>query len=604
MKQGQQVRPCSIERLTTNGHQFTRTQHHFRRLDVMYCQTIFQAVHTAGVFRNVTANRAGDLRRRVRRIKKAQARDRLGNIEIGHPRLDNSRHCRLVNTEYPVELRQHEQHTLTVRHGTPGKAGACAPRDNGYTMPVTEGNNLLHFFNRRRYDNQPRQLALGRQSVSFVDLETGVIADDVGTNRPDLSIKFNVIDCHRPLLYPFIPVRRHLQSDHYTQPFRYNRPLRQTGCTKVAISTVEDILDEFRLGNMVLIMDDEDRENEGDLIIAADVVTPEHITFFARHACGLICLTITEDRAKRLKLPLMADKNGSTYETNFTVSIEAAEGITTGISAADRAKTVHAATAKNATANDIVQPGHIFPIIAQPGGVLTRAGHTEAGCDLARMSGYEPAAVIVEVMNEDGTMAQRPQLEEFAEKHGIKVGTIADLIHYRNLYDTTIEMVDQKNVDTVYGRFNLRTYKDNISDSVHYALCAGEINETEPCLVRVQVVNTLRDVLNTTRPGFNDTWSLNDSMQRVAEEGKGVIVLVGQEFNLHEEMNQAIHFPQIPPAQRQVNESGGAYKLIGTGSQILKDVGVGKMRLLSSPIRYHAISGFDLEVVEFVEKGE
>ena len=348
-------------------------------------------------------------------------------------------------------------------------------------------------------------------------------------------------------------------------------------------------------------MDDEDRENEGDLIIAADVVTPENITFFARHACGLICLTITEERAKRLNLPLMADNNGSTYETNFTVSIEAAEGITTGISAADRAKTVRDAVAKTAKASDIVQPGHIFPIIAQPGGVLTRAGHTEAGCDLARLSGYEPASVIVEVMNEDGTMAQRPELERFAEKHGIKVGTIADLIHYRNLYDTTIEQVDLKSVDTAFGEFRLHTYKDNISDCIHYALVKGEISEADPCLVRVQVVNTLRDLFNTTRPGFSDTWSLTDSMQRIASEEKGAIVLVGQEFNQVEELNQVIHFPEVPPVQRHSNEAG-AYRVIGTGSQILRDVGVGKMCLLSSPTRFNAISGFDLEVVEFIEK--
>ncbi len=369
----------------------------------------------------------------------------------------------------------------------------------------------------------------------------------------------------------------------------------------MTISTAEEILDDFRQGKMVLMMDDEDRENEGDLIIAADVVTAEHITFFARHACGLICLTITEERAQRLNLPLMADSNGSTYETNFTVSIEAAEGITTGISAADRAKTVRDAVAKTAQANDIVQPGHIFPIIAQPGGVLTRAGHTEAGCDLARMAGYEPASVIVEVMNEDGTMAQRRELELFAEKHGIRVGTIADLIHYRNLYDTTIEQIDLKTVNTAFGDFRLHTYKDNISDCVHYALALGDIAEHEPCLVRVQVVNTLRDLFNTTRPGFSDTWSLKDSMQHIAERGSGVVVLVGQEFNQAEELNQVIHFPDVPPVQRHSNEAG-AYRVIGTGSQILRNVGVGKMRLLSSPTRFNAISGFDLEVVEFIEK--
>ncbi len=369
----------------------------------------------------------------------------------------------------------------------------------------------------------------------------------------------------------------------------------------MAINTIEEILDDFRQGKMVLIMDDEDRENEGDLIIAADVVTPEHITFFARYACGLICLTLTETRAQQLKLPLMVDKNKSMHETNFTVSIEAAEGISTGISAADRAKTVRTAVAKNAMAEDLVQPGHIFPLIAQPGGVLTRAGHTEAGCDLARMSGYEPASVIVEVMNEDGTMAKRPELEAFAEKHDIKIGTIADLIQYRNLYDTTIEKIDEKTVSTTTGEFLLKTYKDNISECVHYALVKGDIKEDEPCMVRVHVLNTLRDVLQTTRPGFTDTWSLPDAMAHIEEEGQGVVVLIGQEYSQAHELEQVQHFPEMPPIQRHTNEAG-VYRVVGTGSQILRDVGVTKMRLLSAPTRFNAISGFNLEVVEFVEK--
>ncbi len=369
----------------------------------------------------------------------------------------------------------------------------------------------------------------------------------------------------------------------------------------MAINTVEEILEDFRQGKMVLIMDDEDRENEGDLIIAADVVTPEHITFFARYACGLICLTVTEERAQQLNLPLMVDKNKSMHETNFTVSIEAAEGISTGISAADRAKTVRTAVAKNARADDLVQPGHIFPLIAQPGGVLTRAGHTEAGCDLARLAGYEPASVIVEVMNEDGTMAKRPELEVFAEKHNIKIGTIADLIQYRNLHDTTIEQVDERNVPTIHGDFLLKTYKDNISECVHYALVKGDIDEDKPCLVRVHVLNTLRDILHTTRPGFSETWSLSDAMAHISKEGEGVVVLIGQEFNQMAELDHVSHFPEIPPIQRHTNEAG-VYRVVGTGSQILRNVGVTKMRLLSSPTRYNAISGFNLEVVEFVEK--
>jgi 3,4-dihydroxy 2-butanone 4-phosphate synthase / GTP cyclohydrolase II len=368
----------------------------------------------------------------------------------------------------------------------------------------------------------------------------------------------------------------------------------------MAISTTAEILEDFRQGKMVLIMDDEDRENEGDLIIAAEMITPAHITFMAREACGLICLTLTEARGRQLNLPLMVVNNNSLHETNFTVSIEAAQGITTGISAADRAHTVRAAVAKNAVPDDLVMPGHIFPLIAKRGGVLTRAGHTEAGCDLARMAGFEPASVIVEVMNEDGTMAKRPELEIFAEKHGIKLGTIADLIHYRTVNDKTIELVSAKPVTTAHGDFTLRTYTDSISNGIHYALVKGEIHEDEPCLVRVQTLNTLRDIIGTVRPGVKKTWSLAESMAHIATEGKGVVVIVDQEPFPAEELEQIEWYPAVPPTQRVHTESG-AYRVIGTGSQILRDLGVGKMRVLSTPTRYNALSGFSLEVVEFVE---
>lgn len=377
--------------------------------------------------------------------------------------------------------------------------------------------------------------------------------------------------------------------------------LANYGGFNVSLNTIEEILDDFRQGKMVLIMDDEDRENEGDLIIAADVVTPEHITFFVRNACGLVCLTITEERARQLNIPLMVDLNNSQHETNFTVSIEAAEGITTGISAADRARTVRVAVAKNAAPDDLVMPGHIFPIVAKPGGVLTRAGHTEAGCDLARLSGYEPAAVIVEVMNEDGTMAKRPQLEEFAKQHKIKTGTIADLIQYRAINDKTIEFVGEKRVETDHGDFLLKTYTDTVSECIHHALVKGDIDENDPCLVRVQEVGILRDVLGTQRPGFKKTWSLAQSMEKIAAEGKGVIVIVGKTHSREDELTQFQYFPDIPPIQRVPNEAGALFRVVGTGSQILRDIGVGKMRLLSSPIRYNAISGFHLQVIEFIE---
>ena len=367
------------------------------------------------------------------------------------------------------------------------------------------------------------------------------------------------------------------------------------------INSIEEILEDFRCGKMVLIMDDEDRENEGDLIIAADCITANDVTFFARNACGLICLTLTEEKASQLKLPLMVEKNGSSHSTNFTVSIEAAEGISTGISAADRAQTIKTAVNKNAQPSDLVQPGHIFPLISQPGGVLTRAGHTEAGTDLARLSGHEPASVIVEVMNEDGTMAKRPELEAFAEKHGIKIGTIADLIQYRSLHDTTIEKMDQRSVNTAHGSFVLKTYRDNISDCVHYALVRGEVTQDSPCPVRVHLLNTLRDIFQTVSPEFSDSWSLSESMKFIDDANHGVIVLIGQEFNQAHELKKVSLFPEVTPAAAKSSDTG-SYRVVGTGSQILRDVGVGKMRLLSSPTRYNAISGFNLEVIEFIEK--
>ncbi len=366
------------------------------------------------------------------------------------------------------------------------------------------------------------------------------------------------------------------------------------------MNSAEEILEDFRQGKMVLIMDDEDRENEGDLIIAAEVVTPEHITFMAREACGLICLTLTEQRGRQLNLPLMVESNTSLHETNFTVSIEAASGITTGISAADRARTVRTAVAKNARPEDIVMPGHIFPLIAKNGGILTRAGHTEAGCDLARLAGYEPASVIVEVMNEDGTMAKRPELEVFAEKHNIKIGTIADLIHYRNLNDRTVDKVDERTIQTAHGEFQLHTYTDRVSEGIHYALTCGEIKADEPSLVRVQTVNYLRDIFATERPGFRQSWSIPNALAAIAEEGHGAIVIVDQPESKQETLAQIEHFPEMPPIQKGLSESG-VYRVVGTGSQILRDIGVGKMRLLSSPVRFNAISGFDLEVVEYVE---
>src|SRR5574344_2468358 len=295
----------------------------------------------------------------------------------------------------------------------------------------------------------------------------------------------------------------------------------------MALSTTAEIIDEFRQGKMVILMDDEDRENEGDLIMPASMVRPEDINFMARYGRGLICLTLTKKRCQQLNLPLMVGNNGAQFSTNFTVSIEAAEGVTTGISAADRSRTVQTAVAPNAQASDVVQPGHIFPLMAQEGGVLTRAGHTEAGCDLARLAGFEPAAVIVEILNEDGTMARRPDLEKFAAEHGIKLGTIADLIEYRNHHETTVEQVAHCQLPTRYGTFELHSFRDTIDNQLHHALVMGPIDAHKPTLVRVHLHDFLNDVLHTER-NAQRSWPLDQAMARIAAEG-GVLVLLGNQ---------------------------------------------------------------------------
>ena len=281
------------------------------------------------------------------------------------------------------------------------------------------------------------------------------------------------------------------------------------------LNSAQEIIDDIKAGKMVILMDDEDRENEGDLIIAAEHISAEAINFMATHGRGLICLTMTQERCSQLDLPLMVKNNGAAFSTNFTMSIEASKGVTTGISAADRARTVQAAIAKGAVPSDIVQPGHIFPIMAQPGGVLTRAGHTEAGCDLARLAGLEPSSVIVEILNEDGTMARRPDLEVFAKQHDIKIGTIADLIEYRNLNETTIEQVAKCKLPTEHGEFDLVTYKDTIDGQLHYALLKGEIKQQEPTLVRVHLQSTFNDILLSDR-NADRSWGLSQAMAYIA----------------------------------------------------------------------------------------
>lgn len=363
---------------------------------------------------------------------------------------------------------------------------------------------------------------------------------------------------------------------------------------------VEELIADIRAGRMVILMDDEDRENEGDLVMAASLVRPEDINFMIRQARGLVCLTLTEQRCQQLNLPLMVRRSGAAHGTNFTLSIEAAQGVTTGISAADRARTVQAAVAPHARPADIVQPGHIFPLMAQPGGVLHRAGHTEAGCDLARLAGLEPAAVIVEIIREDGEMARRPDLEVFALEHGLKMGTIADLIQYRILHEQTIERLDSRTIQTRYGPFTLHRYREIFSPEIHLALVRGDPAEGVTT-VRVQGLNPRRDLLDVQGPGGRKHWNLDSALRDIASQPRGVLVWIEQpgSLSLGEQLGEPLaHYSEPAAPVAQVS-----YRSVGIGAQILRDVGVRQMRLLSSPLRFNGLSGFDLEITEFVEAG-
>ena len=367
----------------------------------------------------------------------------------------------------------------------------------------------------------------------------------------------------------------------------------------MSLNTTEEIIEDIRAGRMVVLMDDEDRENEGDLVMAASHARAEDINFMASHGRGLICLTLTRDRCEQLALPLMVQRNTSLHSTNFTLSIEAAAGVTTGISAQDRAQTILAATATDARPADIVQPGHIFPLMAQPGGVLTRAGHTEAGCDLARLAGLEPASVIVEILKEDGSMARRPDLEIYAKEHGLKIGTIEDLIRYRIENEKTVEHVAETEVATEHGIFNLHAYLDTIDGAVHLALVMGEIRPEEPTLVRVQLQNTLSDLVDIKLEG--EHWPLRHALQRVAQEGQGVVVILrpSEPADALLEQIKAYHIPEQTP-QSAAPGKPVELRTYGVGAQIIADLGVQKMRVLSAPMIVHGIAGFGLEVVEYV----
>ncbi|HKT72870.1 MAG TPA: bifunctional 3,4-dihydroxy-2-butanone-4-phosphate synthase/GTP cyclohydrolase II [Steroidobacteraceae bacterium] len=373
------------------------------------------------------------------------------------------------------------------------------------------------------------------------------------------------------------------------------------GASSPGLNSVEELLEDLRAGRMVILMDDEDRENEGDLIMPASLVRPEDINFMARYGRGLICLTLTRERCRQLRLPLMVSDTDRDRRTNFTLSIEAAQGVTTGISAYDRAHTVRTAVRPEARPEDLRQPGHIFPIMAQPGGVLTRAGHTEAGCDLARLAGFEAAAVIVEIMNDDGTMARRPDLEKFARSHGLKIGTIAELIRYRLRNERSVERVSEQLVQTEFGEFRLFLYEDHVHRDVHFALTHGRVGESDVPLVRVHITDTLRDLLGVR--GATRAWTLRAAMERIAHAGSGVIVILRDNESPRDLLDAMQSLAgTVAPAKAAPGptRSSGVLRTYGVGAQILKDLGVRRMRVLSAPKQLQGISAFDLEIEGYV----
>ena len=361
----------------------------------------------------------------------------------------------------------------------------------------------------------------------------------------------------------------------------------------MTLCSTPDIIADLKAGRMVVLVDEEDRENEGDLVLAAEFVTPEAINFMARHARGLICLTLTEERCRQLELPPMVAANRSSHGTNFTISIEAAEGVTTGISAADRARTVQAAIASDAKPSDLVQPGHIFPVMAQAGGVLARAGHTEAGCDLARLAGRLPAAVICEIMKDDGTMARLADLIEFAREHGLKIGTIADLIHYRSRTERLVERIAERPVTTAHGSFRLVVYRDKLTDATHLVLTRGPLSPDTETLVRVHEPLSVMDLLDVT--STSHSWTIPSALAAIAEAGRGVIVLLHRPESAQELRRRAI--ADEPQVSTKVD-----LRNYGIGAQILRDLNVGRMRLMAKHRKMPSMTGFDLEVTGYLEQ--
>ena len=365
----------------------------------------------------------------------------------------------------------------------------------------------------------------------------------------------------------------------------------------MAFAPVPELLEEIRRGRMVVVVDDEDRENEGDLIMAAELVRPVDINFMVTHARGLVCLSLTRERCAQLGLPPMVQSNTSRHRTNFTVSIEAAEGVTTGISAHDRAHTIRTAVRPDARPSDLSQPGHIFPLMSEPGGVLVRAGHTEAASDLARLAGLAPAGVLVEILNPDGSMARRPEREVFAREHGLKIGSIEDLIRYRLETEHTVERVDERGIETAHGPFRLVSYRDRLADALHLALVRGAPDPARAALVRVQPMNPLADALHWRRDDFGPTTA--DVLARLAAEESGALVLLDEPRD-PAALLERVRAPQsaAPPPVR--GGRMGEWRRNGAGSQILQDLGFGRLRVLGTPRRQVGLAGFGLEIVEYV----
>jgi len=359
-----------------------------------------------------------------------------------------------------------------------------------------------------------------------------------------------------------------------------------------AISPITEIISAVRAGEIVILVDDEDRENEGDLVFAAEFVTPEKINFLAKHGRGLICMPITESHALRLGLKPMVEQNRSRHGTNFTISIEAAEGIATGISAHDRALTIKTAAAENSKSEDIVQPGHVFPLIAQPGGVLVRAGHTEACCDLARLAGLAPCAVLCEIMRDDGTMARLPDLLEFAAQHKLKIGTIADLIEHRSRNESLVQRAMERDIETPWGKFHMVSYRDLSVGSLHLALVLGKIDSRTETLVRVHEPLSIIDLLDSGKG--THSWGLGEALQEIQRAGVGVTVLMNCN-QAGESLEARLEETRPPRAGRSAD-----LRLYGIGAQILRDLGVGRMRLMAAPRKMPSMAGFGLEVAGYL----